>query len=229
MKLLISSFPLAMFTDYAMGAFALFLALSILRFGKQSGEHLIFFRSWGWGFILLSLTVFLGGTLEGFQGSMSAESIQRFRIVLAALAGLASSFQVFGTVNLALKDSPLRSLLFGIWGASIAIYLVFLILHFSPGLKTPFTVFNTSAIISLFLWYFLREKGSVVKPILYGISAQLLAMLFYLGSINISSTLSASVIFNVFMTVGLYFYYRGITGGELWVKPAKKERVLTLS
>ena len=229
MKILISSFPLAMFTDYAMGAFALFLALSILRYGKKSGEHPIFFRSWGWGFILLSLAVFLGGTVEGFRGYMSINSAENFRLGLAALAGLATSFQVFGTMNLALRDSPLRSLLFGIWGASIAIYLVFLILHINSSLKTPFTVFNTAAIISLFLWYFLREKGSFVKPILYGIGAQLLAMLFYLGGISFGSLLSPSILFNLFMTVGLFFYYRGITSEELWIKPAKKAQVFNPS
>ncbi|MEM7656448.1 MAG: hypothetical protein AAF399_10000 [Bacteroidota bacterium] len=211
-----------MFTDFAMGIFSVVLAFSLLRYGREEATHRIFFQSWFWGIFSIALAVFVGGLLEGFKANWEASTILNLRIVLALLSGIATSFQVFGTLHLSLKDTPLRSLLFGVWGASIAIFVVFLFLFSSPGLKTPFTILNTVAIIALFLWYFFKGQKQMSRSILIGMGCQSMAMVIFLTNLSFGSVLSFGVMFNIFMMVGLYFYYRGITHGELWPQESHK-------
>lgn len=168
--------------------------------------------------LVLALSVFIGGSIVGMKAHAIEDSVRPWKVFLAVLAGGACSIQVFGTLNLTLKDSLIRSLLFGAWGGIFAIYVVFLLVFGYPRIKTPFIVWNTLVIIVLFVHHYVNSKTRISTAILLGIIFQSIAiMIFFAGGGDLLGILNKSITFDLLMMIGLYFYYRGIIGDKIWL------------
>lgn len=216
MKLLSLLDPLVMFMDFFMGIIVLLFAYQLYQKGKNSNpDSKVFVYSWSLAMLVLALGVTVGGTIEGLKAYSVGQSLTPWKLALGVFAGAACSIQVFGTMHLTLRDSLLRSLLFGAWGGIFTIYVVFLLVFSYPQIKNPFIVWNTLVIIVLFVHYYINSKNRISLEFVLGIAFQSAAILLFFAGFKLPGFLGSSILFDALMMIGLYFYYRGIMGDKI--------------
>lgn len=216
MKLLALFSPMAMFADFFMGLIACFFAYKLLQKGKiASPASQTFIYSWSLAILLLAIGVFFGGIIEGTKESNPKEFLRPFHILLAIFVGGSASVQVFGTMHLTLREGVLRSLLFGVGGAGFAIYTVIILVFNSVSFKVPYIILNMLGLIGLFVHYFLSGNARISQAFSLGIIFQILAVFVFFGGFGLPGIIGTSLLFDLLMMIGLYFYYKGIMEEQL--------------
>lgn len=216
MKLLALFSPMAMFADFFMGLIACFFAYKLLQKGKIAPPtSQTFIYSWSLAILLLAIGVFFGGIIEGIKATHTREFLRPFHILLAIFVGASTSVQVFGTMNLTLREGVWRSLLFGIGGAGFAIYTVIILVFNTVSFKVPFIILNTLGLIALFVHYFLSGNARISQAFSLGIVFQILAVMVFFGGFGLPGIIGTSLLFDLLMMIGLYFYFRGIMEEQL--------------
>jgi len=112
--------PMTLLTDYALGAWALVLALRLYAAASASGQLTI--RLWAFGFVMTAVAAFVGGTYHGFIQMLPAGVARVFWKITLISTGVGSA-SLFGAAVMAAAAGPLQWALLAIVVLKLLVYL----------------------------------------------------------------------------------------------------------
>lgn len=199
--------PMTTFTDYVVGAVAIWFAVQLI-FSDDHRQHQSR-RLWGVAFAFIGAGAMLGGTSHGFADYFSDAAMTLIWTCTLLAIGMSMAFAVAGTIQPSVSRRTWRLLLHS---ANLSVFLLFAIrvLHDNSYLSAiVMTVCSLGAIALLQGANWIIKRTASAKWIVSGIVVSFIAAAVQRSGMDLHAHFNHNDLYHTIQLLGLYLLHRG--------------------